>query len=282
MKSLLVPVDDSDAMAPVFDLALAFAKRFNSQIDGVALRPVFTEIVAPDPIVAVPIPPADWNESAFLQATRQRFEAYFDAKGVRRAPANPKGLSDAPQSYWHHGTMADDGFIGAQARVYDAVVLGRPVAGGASPRMNTLESVLFDSGRPILMAPPQAPASLGEHVLIAWNKSTETARAAAVALPLLAAAQKVTVLTVENETVTGPPASALVRYLALQGIEAEEVHRTQGGRKPGATILATAHERGCDLIVKGAYTTSRLRQMIFGGPTSHLLAAADIPVFLDD
>ncbi len=37
---------------------------------------------------------------------------------------------------------------------------------------------------------------------------------------------------------------------------------------------------GADLLVKGAYTHSRLRQLIFGGATSHILAEAILPVLM--
>ena len=51
-------------------------------------------------------------------------------------------------------------------------------------------------------------------------------------------------------------------------------------RSPGAAILAQARELGADLLVKGAYTQSRIRQMIFGGPTQHILERADVPVLM--
>jgi nucleotide-binding universal stress UspA family protein len=52
------------------------------------------------------------------------------------------------------------------------------------------------------------------------------------------------------------------------------------GRNTGEAILAAAQSQGCDLLVKGAYTQSRLRQMIFGGATSHILANAALPVLM--
>ena len=45
-------------------------------------------------------------------------------------------------------------------------------------------------------------------------------------------------------------------------------------------ILAAAKAEGCDLLVKGAFTQSRLRQMIFGGATSNILAKTTLPVFM--
>jgi nucleotide-binding universal stress UspA family protein len=53
-----------------------------------------------------------------------------------------------------------------------------------------------------------------------------------------------------------------------------------GGRSTGEVVLATAKAQGSDLLVKGAFTQSRLRQMIFGGTTSHILANAELPVLM--
>jgi nucleotide-binding universal stress UspA family protein len=52
------------------------------------------------------------------------------------------------------------------------------------------------------------------------------------------------------------------------------------GHTTGEAILATAKSLGCDLLIKGAYTQSRLSQMIFGGATSHILAQATLPVLM--
>ena len=56
--------------------------------------------------------------------------------------------------------------------------------------------------------------------------------------------------------------------------------RSRGRRAPGETFLTEAQAFGCDLLIKGAYTQSRLRQMIFGGPTSHILSHATVPVLM--
>ena len=146
--------------------------------------------------------------------------------------------------------------------------------------MTTFETALFEGGRPILLAPPTAPTSLGEAILVAWNGSTETARAVAFAMPFLRTAQRVRVVSVEGGTVPGPSAEDLARSLACEGVEADWRALPAGRRTPGETFLSEAKEFGCDLLIKGAYTQSRLRQMIFGGPTSHLLAHADLPLLM--
>jgi nucleotide-binding universal stress UspA family protein len=182
-------------------------------------------------------------------------------------------LDDAPDG---------DAFVGSYGRVFDVIVLGRPGASrGSRPSMATIEAGLFEAGRPILVAPPLPPQRIGEHILIAWNCSTEQARATAFAMPLLQKAARVTVLTVEGGTVPGPTGEQLAQYLERNGVRSEPITITPKGRSTtGETILAHAASLGCDLLIKGAYTQSRLRQMMFGGATRHILANATLPVLM--
>jgi nucleotide-binding universal stress UspA family protein len=155
-------------------------------------------------------------------------------------------------------------------------VLPRPGARGG--RVTAFEAALFDSGRPVLMAPPVAPTTMGDSILIHWNRSTETARAIALAMPVLKHAKRVQFLFVEGNSAAGPSAKEAVGHLAAHGISATEKTVDPKGRGPGETILQEAKAYGADLLLKGAYTQSRLRQMIFGGATSHILAKAELPV----
>jgi nucleotide-binding universal stress UspA family protein len=267
MKSILVPVDQSEIMPSVMTSAALLAQRFESIVEGTALRPVHVEIVAPDPIVAVTFPPADWNDAEFVGKVRARFEGHFK---------NLTGL----RYRWRAGPSIDDAELGSLSRVYDATVIGRPSANGRGPRMTTLESALFDSGQPILVAPPTSPATMGENILISWNCSTEQAHATASAMPLLRQARTVTIMTIEGLTVAGPSGKEAQNWLAANGVEAREMTLGNGGRKPAEVLLAEAQKLGADLIIKGAYTQSRLRQMIFGGATSHLLAHSTLPMLM--
>jgi nucleotide-binding universal stress UspA family protein len=268
MKRILVPVDQSETMPAVLETARLLAGMFGSCVEGVALRPAFADIVAPDPIVAVTIPPADWNEADFTRSVRQLFDAF-----ALQIPAGP----DAARFRWRGGAPIDDAALGSLGRVHDATVLGRPGSRGA--RMTAIESALFDSGRPVLMAPPTAPATLGETVLIHWNASTETARCMLFAMPILKRARRVSLIAVEGAISPGPSIKEAVGYLEANGVAASDKTVTVRNQRPGEAILAEAAAVGADLLIKGAYTQSRLRQMIFGGATSHILSAAELPVF---
>jgi nucleotide-binding universal stress UspA family protein len=263
MKSLLVPIDHGELTTAALEVARQLAVRFGGTIDGIAIRPAFAEIVAPDPIVAVSIPPADWDEAAYVKVARSDFDG-FSAK-------HPNG----PTFRWRGGSVVEDGALGSLGRLYDVTVLPRP--GGKGSRMPAFEAALFDSGRPVMMAPPKPGPVIGENILIHWNCSTETARAIALALSLLKQAKRVHLVTVEGNTVPGPAARDALGSLAAHGIHATE--RTVPMPKgPGEAIMAEAQHFGADMILKGAYTQSRLRQMIFGGATSFILAKSELPV----
>ena len=167
------------------------------------------------------------------------------------------------------------------SRVYDITVVGRPGVGRSEPRMTTLEAALFESGRPIMMAPPKPLKTIGTNIIVHWNASTETARVICDAMPILKLADKVTLLAVEGNMVAGPKPSEMLEYFAAHGIKGTETYvRPTGKGGAGEAILAEARRQGADLILKGAYTQSRLRQMIFGGATLHIMQSADIPVIL--
>lgn len=143
---------------------------------------------------------------------------------------------------------------------------------------------MFDAGRPVLIVPKNVPKVIGRNVLVSWNRSTEQAHTNAFAMPILQRADKVTVLMVEGGTTTGPSAEDAALHLRRNGVKAEALTLKKSDRNSSEAIgditLEKAASLGCDLVVKSAYTQSRLRQMIFGGATRHILANATLPVLM--
>jgi nucleotide-binding universal stress UspA family protein len=278
MKAILVPTAAHDRMNSVLETALLTARRFDSYIEGFAARPLITEYVPVDMVGGLTWTRDDISDEQAVSQSRDIFERFMGDRGVPRFLSNGHvGLGFG----WLENASAGDTFVSSHARVFDMTVLGRPTAGHAEPSMATLEAVLFESGRPILIAPPNAPSSLGETIAIAWNGSTETARATAFAMPFLRQAGRVVVITVEGGPLNeGPSGDQLARSLRLNGVAAEARTVKTDRRSAGETFLKASASLGVDLMVKGAYTQSRLRQMIFGGTTSHILAEATIPVLM--
>ena len=155
-----------------------------------------------------------------------------------------------------------------------------PAQPGALPKMpeSVFETALFDSGRPVLVVPPGFTGMVGKRILFAWNGSTESARAISLAMPVLSGAEAIEVLSVEGAMVPGPTALEIAESLKSHGLNVTGQHVKPGAKSAGQTIVDRAQALGADLIVKGAYTQSRLRQMIFGGVTRDLILTSPIPV----
>ena len=275
-KTILVPIEQHDLMNATLETALVLARKFDSYIEGFALRVEFPAVFAIGDVGAVPIPALEQDIAENEQRSRGLFENFMQAHGVPRA-ADAKALS----SGWLDNAHEGDHFVGSHGRVFDVIVLGKPGSESKGPRMTTLEAALFESGRPVLIAPPSPQPQMGTNVLIAWNGSTEQARLTAFAMPILKRASRVVVLTVEGRAaVPGPTGEQLCRYLQLNGVPAKPLTVGLDGRLTGEAILAHAKALGCDLLIKGAYTQSRLRQMIFGGTTRYILGNAELPVLM--
>lgn len=273
MKNVLVLVEDHSAIESVMATALQIGARFGSAVDGIPIAPDISDIVVADISIGATL---------FDQRTKQiltdRAATHF-ANAVAAAGYPTATGGDGPLATWS-GQMTSDGGIGGAGRVYDLIVLGRPGQGGHDPRQATFEAALFESGRPVLIAPPRSPTRFGDTVLIAWNRSSETARTVAAAVPLLQQARRVVIMTIEIPSVPGPSGALLGKSLRRHGIEAECLLVELRAANEGPAILRKATEVGADLIIKGGYTQSRLRQMIFGGATSHILSHAEMPVFM--
>jgi nucleotide-binding universal stress UspA family protein len=284
MKTILVPTEQNAGMQSALDCGLLLAKMFDSWIEGFPLRPAVADMVAMDPDAGLTMVAVKENDADMVRQAEELFRLFMQSHGVQPKPADKPGDAASPPAAiswtWRADAPSGHDFVGSYGRVFDVVVLARPGDEWQSPSMVTLESALFESGRPVLIAPPTPPQSLATNVLIAWNRSTEQARTTAFAMPLLRQAKRVTILTVEGAVVAGPSGAEMARSLAMHGIAAETLTISPGKVSAGETILRKAAELGCDLIVKGAYTQSRLRQMIFGGTTRHILANAKLPVLM--
>ena len=280
MKTILVPAEDHDSMAAVLQAAWLVARRFDSYVEGFAVQPAASDFVAVDPLSSLTMPQIADSDAQIERDTRQLFESFMASNNVPPAPP-PFPPQRARLSYaWMRPGGAPDTFIGSYGRLFDLIVLGRPGRAPQNPRMEPLEAALFESGRPVLIASSEPPKELGRNVLVAWNGSTEQARTNAFAMPVLRGADEVTVLTVEGGMTPGPSGDEAALHLVRNGVPATAVTVAPAGRTTGEAILDHAKSHGCDLLVKGAYAQSRLRQMMFGGATRHILANATLPVLM--
>src|SRR6202034_2378241 len=172
MKTILVPTEHNTSMASALDTALLLAQKFGSCIEGFPLRPGVADLVAMDPDSGLTMVAVKENDAELVRHAEDVFRSFMDQHGVPQR----SGEGEATLSWtWHREAPSGHDYVGSYGRVFDMIVLARPGPEWQSPSMITLESALFESGRPVLIAPPSSPRSLATNVLIAWNCSTEQA-----------------------------------------------------------------------------------------------------------
>lgn len=211
---------------------------------------------------------------------RALFERFAStAGGVALAESAEAALKhDGPTLSFASIAGREEDVVAQQSRLYDIAVVPHPEADEDVSSSDALHAVLFDSGRPVLIAPRIAPEAIGTRVCVAWNGTAESAAAVAAALPWLHRAQAIRILYADEYQRRGPTAEGIQAYLRWHEIQAETALFKPQTREVGAGLLGAARDFGADLLVMGAYSHSRLRQLILGGVTRHVLENADIPV----
>ena len=282
MKNLLAVVGDGNAR-PVLEAALTTARRFDSHIVGLhSLTTEYAVVFGGE---------MGFSISSEVDRTLERegherrdqarrlFREFMSANGVPVGglPAGHTG----PSASWREEDGRQNAIVGTTGRVYDLVLVEQPEK-LASIAEATLEDALFESGRPVLMVPKEVPQTMGETIAIAWNGSTETALTVALGMPFLLQARHVVIVAVgpQHMPEPGPTGEELAQALERHGINIT-MRAAVGRQKPqGESFLKEAVAAGADLMLKGAYTQSRIRQMIFGGATRHLIMESNIPVLM--
>lgn len=139
-----------------------------------------------------------------------------------------------------------------------------------------IETLLFESGRPLLLCPEHRVAELRldfENIAIAWDHSARAARAVADALPFLQAAAVVRVVTAADETTEAIQRSGtdLVDHLREHGVYASFETVKGSGSSIGKVLGSWAKAHEINAMVMGAYHHSRLNEIVWGGVTKTVI-----------
>jgi nucleotide-binding universal stress UspA family protein len=142
--------------------------------------------------------------------------------------------------------------------------------------------VLFGSGRPVLVLPHALEAAPNfQTVVVGWDHSRAAARAMGDAMPFLAAAGTVHVVTVDTASnAVRETGDDIIRHLARRSVKAQYVERAGEDQPVGNVLQAYCNEISAGLLVMGAHGHSRLREFILGGATLDVLNETRLPVFL--
>jgi nucleotide-binding universal stress UspA family protein len=278
MKTILVPFRDDDTAHAAVTTACAVARIFSSHIEGLFIQTPPLVYASEGIAIGGYVTQLADEEKRRADDAQAQFRELMEGQSIAFGDGEPDGA--AAHATWRQVDGLSEQIVGEYGRLFDLIAIGRETKGSSPDWSVMCESALFDSGRLVLLAPPTLGQTIGTKIGILWNGSTESARTIAMAMPFLTSAQEVMVLCVDGVSVPGPTGEQVARTLAHHGINVSVSVTELSGRAQGEAVLEDAHDSGADLLIKGAYAHSRLRQMIFGGPTRQLLAAAELPVLM--
>jgi len=285
IRKLLLPLTGTAAGESALATALTVARLWNAHVTALHVR-VDSRDVAPlageglSGAMIEEMMSATEKESADrAHAVRGVFDRFVAREQV--SVAEPKYANAHATASFVAVTGREEDIVAQQARLADLTIVPHPESGDDVSSSDALHAVLFDSGRPVLIAPHTPPASIGTRVAIAWNGTAESASAVQAAMPWLQRAQAVRVLSAEGYQRRGPEAQDLAEYLALHGVNVEVATFLPVERSVGLGLLKAAGDFGADLLCMGAYSHSRLRQLILGGVTRAVLERSNLPVLMN-
>lgn len=180
---------------------------------------------------------------------------------------------------WHVEKGNIETLLTHQGRITDLIVMGRDIEDDLNYE-HAWVTALFETGRPTLMIPPNYDGEPGKSIVIAWNGSAEAARAIHYSIPFLQRAEKIHVLTIKGQKESDFPMTSLLNYLALHDLDAKELVIKNEGLSTGEALLKGAETVKADMLVLGAFSHARLRQMILGGVTQFMLKNSTIPILM--
>jgi len=270
-KTILVHIDAGERWPVRLNIATRLAQRFEAQLVGLhALSstrlPAFTL-----PEAAASLAEAQRIAEAQALRAREEFERSTRQAGLRNAE-------------WRASLEDAAAVVPLHARYVDLIVIGQPDPEQPDGvEANFTHRVVLAAGRPVLVIPYAGQFDfIGKHVLLAWNASREAARAATDSLPLLRAADKVTVVCVNPKAPLHgqQPGADIALYLARHGVRSEVSNLQGSDIDAGNQLLSYAADLSVDLIVMGAYGHSRLSELVLGGVTRTLFGSMTVPVLM--
>jgi nucleotide-binding universal stress UspA family protein len=281
IKTILLPIRESSTASSLMETSISMAIRNDAHLDLL--------YVQNDPEHLIPFSTLGLSasmretilESATTAAAQQGNElkqSFLDLCERYQVNVKPRGtnIGEPTADFLIRSGRRDD-LIGKYGRLADLIIVPQPTK--TTPPPSSFEAALRESGRPVLMVQRGKVLDVpGKRLAIGWNSSKEAAQAMATMLDNLKRADKVFVLTSEKRLQGPVNADEVCTYLNCHGVTAETAIFSTKGQSTGEALLAKSRELDCDRLIVGGYSRPRIRDVIMGGVTGHLLAKADMPV----
>jgi len=264
IKRILVPLPASVDHTGEVETALAAAKALGAHVEALFI----SQPPPPTPIGASvsemgnrarTAAVAEERERAAREA-RERFASACAATGIPVLSANDQPGTPLAAS-WREAEGSYVEIAVQRAAAFDLVVAAS--ASVMESLMTIAEQSLLQTRRPVLLAPSRLQGDLADAVMIAWDESPECWHAVSAAIPFMHLAKSVRVISVDRDASSRQASQGeVLAYLRCHGIAATAQVVAADLRSVGDTLLAAAAEHDAGLLVMGAYSHSRLREIL--------------------
>lgn len=285
IKTVLAPLYDSALDAVVIDAAAKLASQFNAHLETLLLRePIdfaagFTSSRIDTRHYRRLLDRLAHQIESEGKAAREKFEEIIHNAGMVLSDEPSSNVK--PSASWRIDTGDPAELLARRGGAFDLIVAGHPSSTSEkSKSFQILDAAIFNTARPVLLTSQKIAPTIGEVILLAWNRGIPAGRALLSAHPFLEKAKRVVILTIMTEAKQGPEPEDIAQNLAWHGISAEVKRVPPSSRAVADTITDEAEAIGADLLVMGAYSQSRVRERVLGGVTKAIMARADLPVLM--
>ncbi len=283
IKTILVGASGGTASNGALALACRLAAHLGASLEAIHVKVDVEQVLLAAGSAGGVMPfGGEWIQQMIAredELAAQTEAAFIEAAGRHHLSMAASAEPGQQGARWHEETGEASACLAQRGRFFDLVVLGRSERVVEQPHTDAIEQVLIQSGRPVLLAPAEPPAEFGASIAIAWNGSAEAVRATVAALPFLAEAKTVSIITLEERHEAS--AESLKEYLGRHGASARVHHFLAApGLRPGEQLLSSAREDGADLLVMGGYSRSPWRQTLFGGTSRTVIGTSLMPLLI--
>jgi nucleotide-binding universal stress UspA family protein len=283
LRTVLTMLEGADRDTIDLEAARHLAADFGCHVDllhvrrdGLSAMPMVGEGLSADLIEMVQAQ-VEKEEAAIADKCRAIFDKWMKDNNIASGASPSAAQKASARLIDVVGQSGEE--IARHGKHADLVVLRSPSVddGDLSP---AAEAAIYDTGRPVLFSPRQELKTLGKRVSVFWNDTVEASRAAQAAMPFMKRADAVQIMAVDDDSFDPQTVADYAASLGWHDIKAEATLVKPDSRSAGEALLDAAWDNEADLIVMGAFSHSRLREMILGGVTQHILKVAGRPVLM--
>ena len=271
IKTILVHLADDERHKTRLEVAMDLARRYQAHVMALFIA---TPVGTPAEIT---------GRGASLVQIAEATEIAHEKAVPLEAEFRERCKHDRVSGTW----LVEEGdhleLLGRHAHCADLAIVSQTDPGHLEDRMmlQLPDHLTLVAGCPVLVIPHAGEVGhLGRRVVIAWKSTPAAVRAIRGALPFLKEAEKVEILTVGDKGGVSVPAEEVADFLARHRVKAEAHSEPSGEGQIGEAILVHGRAFGADLLVMGAYGHSRLRELILGGATRHVMTHMTTPVLM--